>query len=496
MKKTNGITLIVLVITIIILLILSGIVIATLMGENGLISKTKQAKEKYSISEAKEKLELAIANLRIEQEEKGEELTKENLPQINNDEIDVGNIENFPVEIICNDYKFNVDSNFNVTYIEKANRTVITYTTIPEGYTNKANVKISIKISNSKGIKAITTPDKKDNILSDGRTQIGIDYEVTQNGTYTFKIIDTNNNEVIKDIVIDKIDTVEPKDFTPTIDKNLSDGFTIIANTEDEDKTDTSTKSGIDYYEYHVIDSNGIDTKYDTKEISNLFSGNYKIYVIAYDKAGNSKKSQTIETDLIAVKHTWNLGVENNYFEAYQGTPEYKGKEEGVYLSNKSILSTKENFNLGENYTILIEIKDIKNIGVGFMVAMGYGGSDVGEKVLGILNWQNSNKLYAMSGSGDSCTIAYDNSNLYSSQKWNILAIKYNGSEFSLFVDGKKVGSSGSSTRQHSKLYIGGISNSGTYSAGGNWGYGQGYYRNLAIYETALSDEEVINYKF
>lgn len=110
MKKTNGITLIVLVITIIILLILSGIVIATLMGENGLISKTKQAKEKYLISEAKEKLELAIANLRIEQEEKGEELTKENLPQINNDEIDVGNIENFPVEIICNDYKFNVDS--------------------------------------------------------------------------------------------------------------------------------------------------------------------------------------------------------------------------------------------------------------------------------------------------------------------------------------------------------------------------------------------------
>ena len=45
MKKQNrGITLVVLVITIIILLILAGITIATLMGQNGLITKAEQAK--------------------------------------------------------------------------------------------------------------------------------------------------------------------------------------------------------------------------------------------------------------------------------------------------------------------------------------------------------------------------------------------------------------------------------------------------------------------
>ena len=44
MKEQKGITLVALVITIIILLILAGIAIATLTGENGLFNRAKQAK--------------------------------------------------------------------------------------------------------------------------------------------------------------------------------------------------------------------------------------------------------------------------------------------------------------------------------------------------------------------------------------------------------------------------------------------------------------------
>ena len=44
MNKNKGITLIALVITIIILIILAGISVATLTGENGLFSRAKQAK--------------------------------------------------------------------------------------------------------------------------------------------------------------------------------------------------------------------------------------------------------------------------------------------------------------------------------------------------------------------------------------------------------------------------------------------------------------------
>lgn len=44
MKEQKGITLVALVITIIILLILAGITVATLSGDNGLFNRAKQAK--------------------------------------------------------------------------------------------------------------------------------------------------------------------------------------------------------------------------------------------------------------------------------------------------------------------------------------------------------------------------------------------------------------------------------------------------------------------
>lgn len=72
LKKEKAITLSALIVTIVILLILAGVTIATLTGDNGLYGRAKQAKENYSISEAKEKLELAISDLMIEQTSRGE----------------------------------------------------------------------------------------------------------------------------------------------------------------------------------------------------------------------------------------------------------------------------------------------------------------------------------------------------------------------------------------------------------------------------------------
>ena len=58
--KNSGITLIALVTTIIIILILSGITIATLNGDNGLIKNSGNAKEQTEISEEKEIVEMAL----------------------------------------------------------------------------------------------------------------------------------------------------------------------------------------------------------------------------------------------------------------------------------------------------------------------------------------------------------------------------------------------------------------------------------------------------
>ena len=58
LKKQNGITLIALVVTIIILLILAGIVLNLTLGEHGILKKAEQGVEQYKISEILEKLEL------------------------------------------------------------------------------------------------------------------------------------------------------------------------------------------------------------------------------------------------------------------------------------------------------------------------------------------------------------------------------------------------------------------------------------------------------
>ena len=305
LKSRKGITLIALVITIIVLLILAGITIATLTGQNGLFARAKQSKFEYEVSAAKEKLELAITDLRIEKVSKGEDLQKEHLLELNSEDIQIGSIEAFPIEAICDKYKFEIDENFAVKYVGEVDGTLVTYTTEPEGYTNQDKIKISIKVVNSKGIQTIEKPNGE-KIQAEGQTEIKFDYEVTANGTYTFKVIDNTNKEVIKNIVINKIDKLEPLDFTPTIENVTKTGFTVIANANDAEADGTNSKSGIQRYEYYIKEETEKDyTKHETNEgkysITNLKPGTrYNVYVVAYDKANNSKNSEVIlcETDV------------------------------------------------------------------------------------------------------------------------------------------------------------------------------------------------------
>ena len=62
MKNQKGITLIALVITIIVLLILAGVAIAMLSGENGILTKASSSAVETAMSTAKEKVAMEINN--------------------------------------------------------------------------------------------------------------------------------------------------------------------------------------------------------------------------------------------------------------------------------------------------------------------------------------------------------------------------------------------------------------------------------------------------
>ena len=291
-EKEKGITLIALVITIIVLLILASVSIAMLTGENGILKKASTAKEKHQISEAKEKIELALQDLRIEEESKGNSLTKKKLSKLSESEyeINVVSTERFPVEVVQSIYKFQINDKYQVEYLGEATGTIVTYKTEPEGYTNQDKVIIKLTVKNAKGIKEIQCPDgtKK----GENTTETTIEYEVTKNGTYTFKVIDNENKEETRDIIIDKIDKDAPTSCAITA--NVKDGaieVTTAAEDAESREDGTSVKSGIGKYECYVKGEKKGESTDGTFKIENLSSGTYSVYVIAYDKAGNSKQS-------------------------------------------------------------------------------------------------------------------------------------------------------------------------------------------------------------
>ena len=68
LKEKSGITLIALVITIIVLLILAGVSIAMLTGDNGILTQATEAKEKNTIGGEKEQISLALQSLRMKKQ--------------------------------------------------------------------------------------------------------------------------------------------------------------------------------------------------------------------------------------------------------------------------------------------------------------------------------------------------------------------------------------------------------------------------------------------
>lgn len=65
MKKENGITLIALVISIIVLLILAGVTIVTLTGDNGLLTKARDAKNTSEKSAIREEIDLLLLQAKM-----------------------------------------------------------------------------------------------------------------------------------------------------------------------------------------------------------------------------------------------------------------------------------------------------------------------------------------------------------------------------------------------------------------------------------------------
>ena len=165
----------------------------------------------------------------------------------------------------------------------------------PSEYTNK-NVKATITITCTEGIQSIKqTQPTEETITASGTEKTIVKENIGENTKYEYEVTDTKENTETKIAQITNIDKDAPEDFTITA--TAKDGTIEITGAT------TDAGSGIDRYEYYVTDSNNATKTYNTNKIENLASGTYSVYVIAYDKAGNSKQSN-VETLKVSRTYT------------------------------------------------------------------------------------------------------------------------------------------------------------------------------------------------
>lgn len=83
MRRREGITLIALVVTIIVLIILAGVSINLILGQNGIIRKATGAKIEHKMGVLKEKMELSIGDQVVNATENGHDITLKDLQEEN-----------------------------------------------------------------------------------------------------------------------------------------------------------------------------------------------------------------------------------------------------------------------------------------------------------------------------------------------------------------------------------------------------------------------------
>ena len=257
-EKNNGITLIALIITIIVLLILAGVALATLTGQGNIIGNAENAVGKYNNTAQRE-----------------EELINE------------------------------LDKMLQEKLSNKIDLPTISATTNAVGQKLQTTVTITItaKVENG-NITKIIMPDKTEKIIENPLNIVTIDYEATENAEYTFIAVDEKGNESqpcnIQINNVEYIGELHMKIQTPSGTPIPGNGFMIHYQDENGDYITIKNEEGND-----LIVMSDEEGKID---LTNLKYGEYgdkkeeanRVYILTHEIAsdGYNKLNGPIEINI------------------------------------------------------------------------------------------------------------------------------------------------------------------------------------------------------
>ena len=311
--KNSAITLIALIITIIVLLILAGVTLNMVMGENGLFGKANNAKNKTEVAQYEEELRMCVLELQTDAAANGTTFNMDTIKNKfvekvkkleNTEEIEITSPEgNATIEGTYKGYEYKIDEKYVVHIGDKATGISLTTSIEPKGWTNQ-NVTATITIKSNNGLSKIVSEGETEINLNGEKEYIITKTNIEENTSYEYTVTDGQGNTQNKTAVINTIDKNAPADFTITAE-NTEEGLKITGTT-------TDAESGIDKYEYYVKKSDGEYKAYDSNPIPGLASGTYNVYAIAYDKAGNSKVSNKVDVTITIVFAQIEAGNQHN----------------------------------------------------------------------------------------------------------------------------------------------------------------------------------------
>ena len=310
-QENKAITLIALVITIIVLIILTGVAINLAFGQNGLVAKAKQASENYRIAKEKEELELEIVDIQTQTiKEEGRIATLQDLYnkidklkytiELSNKEIanldsTIANPTYALVNKIESNIYFTVDKKLEITKVEVKGKVTQKEEIVKVSNITWSNGKATVELAT----KETGTIEYK--IGENGIYQTGTAISNLNNGDIVYTRV--NNNGTYTDEEQKEIkDTILPEKFEITTSDLTYEKVKLKGNTQDN-------QTGIAKYSYvaatktNEIVQEITDQTVTEYTITDLApETEYIVYMLAYDKAGNVRKSNEVTVTTTSMK--------------------------------------------------------------------------------------------------------------------------------------------------------------------------------------------------
>ena len=272
-KKNNGITLIALVITIIVLLILAGVTIATLTGENGILTRASEASEQTKKANIEEQVKLAVTasigeDGRIDISKLNEELQK-----IEGEKTGIP-ISSLPADITIDGYEVHIDGNGAVSVGDNAGggntetgETVVDGVTIPEGFYHVAGttVETGLVISDQPnddldntagGNQFVWVPVSKENFDTEFVRRAGYKSGSEQTLTSNYGEADSSGNNTNSGVTETATTKIEAQEMYASVEEH---GGFYIGRYEagDDGNGNVVVKKGADVYNNILWSANG-----------------------------------------------------------------------------------------------------------------------------------------------------------------------------------------------------------------------------------------------